>query len=489
MADIGSLNVRLVANSSQFTKTLTSAGKSVESFGSRIGSMAKTVGSFALRGGSVAFASISAAAIGAGALITAAMKSAFTSIDDMSKDSQRFGTTIKALAGLQDAADLAGVGSESLNKSLQKMGRNIIGAADGNKALEKTFKGLGLNAKALAEMRTEDQFLAITEGVNRLRTPLQRLQATFAVFGKQGADLLPLLLGGAEALREQLAESERFGRGVTQAQGKMVEAANDAITRSGQAVAGYFRQLAPDIAPYIQAIADTFTEAFVGSDGVQSRARQTFEFLSKGFAATAKFAGTAWADAGDWITSKLIGVSIAFAKLQRGITEITPGWLSGKNKQSEMAYFDGYIESLEKEQAAIRDKIVGRGMDNAEMTGIEKFFADIQSKAEENARAAAVAAGQTTVAYDDLADSLENVKKKMDAIAGIGNAPLLDLTGALGRLNQDNIGAMNAPLVNAAANASNTRNTGPQQVRDPQLQQTNSLLQRLLQKPAGAVLN
>ena len=86
------------------------------------------------------------------------------------------------------------------------------------------------------------------------------------LFGKAGAELLPLFAGGAGSIKEATDEAQRFGMALTGAQGRDVEAMNDSFSKVSAAISGIVKQITAYLAPSITAIATTFTD-FVGSMG------------------------------------------------------------------------------------------------------------------------------------------------------------------------------------------------------------------------------
>lgn len=187
-------------------------------------------------------------------------------IDKTSKLAARLGVTYGQLAGLQYAGDLAGVSMEQIGAAMTKADVAMVRAAGGSKAAQAAFATLGLSVADLQAMSPAERFQAITDAIASLPTTAQRSAAAVALFGRAGAELLPLFSGGAGAIREATAEAERFGLALTSAQGRDVEAMNDSFTKVQKAISGIVQQVVAYLSPSITAIATKFTD-FVGSIG------------------------------------------------------------------------------------------------------------------------------------------------------------------------------------------------------------------------------
>lgn len=255
---LGSLQVVLTATAEKMTAGLLAARSSLKTFE---GAVETTAGKIATLTG----------ALGAGlsvAGLTAATRAQLQSVDAAAKLSDRLGIATERLIGLQHAADLSGASSELLATSLQKMQVNLgKAAADGGPAAD-AFKKIGLSAAELATMETDEAFYRIADAIKAIQNPYERTAAAVAIFGKGAGDLLPTLLQGSEALREQAAETIAFGTAISRVDAAQIEAANDAMTRVKQAVLGVGTQIAATLAPAIESASKRFVELATAGGGI-----------------------------------------------------------------------------------------------------------------------------------------------------------------------------------------------------------------------------
>src|SRR5262245_44145295 len=88
----------------------------------------------------------------------------------------------RILVGLQHGASLAGVATDTLNASLQKMNVNLAKAAQGEKVGE-VFKAMGLDAKKLIDIDPMTALGQIADGLSGYSTQAEKAKAATEIFG------------------------------------------------------------------------------------------------------------------------------------------------------------------------------------------------------------------------------------------------------------------------------------------------------------------
>ena len=187
-------------------------------------------------------------------------------IDKTSKMSSRLGMTYGELAGIAHAGDLAGVSMETIAKAATKSDVAFVKAAQGSKLAKEAFDGIGLSVTELQGLSAADRFTKITDAIAAMPTEAERAAASIKLFGKAGAELLPLFSGGSGAIKEATDKAKAFGLALTSAQGRDVEAMNDAWTDVKASISGVVTQVTASLAPAMKGIFDSFT-GFIGSVG------------------------------------------------------------------------------------------------------------------------------------------------------------------------------------------------------------------------------
>jgi len=263
-------------------------------------------------------------------------------IDSTSKLAARLGMNYGELAGIALAGDLAGVGLETIGAAATKADVAFVKASQGSKTATSAFANLGLTVQQLSGMNAADRFEAIASSIAALPTEAERAAAAVQIFGRSGAQLLPLFAGGAEGIAKAREEAERFGLALTNAQGQDVEEMNDAFTRAQKAVAGVVQQVTAYLAPAVKAVADTFSN-LVGSigganigqaigDGLLQGARflaQIGDFLIQNFGSTFTYlsqVGQQWGVVGDFFNRTANFLSGVFNAAQAGLGFVILGF-------------------------------------------------------------------------------------------------------------------------------------------------------------------
>jgi hypothetical protein len=187
-------------------------------------------------------------------------------IDQTSKLAARLGMTYGELAGLSLAGDLAGLSMEQIGKAATKADVALVKAQQGSALAKKAFEDLNLSVADLAGKSSADRFEAISVAIAGLPSEAERAAAATRLFGKAGAELMPLFTGGAEGIAEARREAERLGLVLTSAQGREVEKMNDSFTLVWKSIQGIIQQVEVYLAPTITLLATTFKD-FVGEVG------------------------------------------------------------------------------------------------------------------------------------------------------------------------------------------------------------------------------
>jgi hypothetical protein len=103
------------------------------------------------------------------------------------------GETAGKLLVLERAFDNSGIGAEKVGSTIAKMQKNIEDARDGSGTAANAFAAMGVSVDELEGKLPTEQFKILSSGIQSIDDPTQRAAAAMGVFGKSGAELLPLL--------------------------------------------------------------------------------------------------------------------------------------------------------------------------------------------------------------------------------------------------------------------------------------------------------
>ena len=268
MAGTSKISAVFDANTSGFVAGTQRVAAALTGLEKNISGMRSSLGTLTAINGAQLFGSIATVTSQAASGLIGMSKAAAESIDAMSKLGTRAGLAYAEVAGLKYAGDLAGVGMDSIANALTKADKAFIAAGNGSKSAVDALATLGLSFEQLNGKASADRFQAIANALAAMPNTAERTAAAIGLFGKSGADLLPLFQDGARGLQAMQAEAKKFGLGLTDLQGKNVEAMNDSFTRAGAAISGIVNQVVSNLAPGVEKVVNLFSSFVAQADGV-----------------------------------------------------------------------------------------------------------------------------------------------------------------------------------------------------------------------------
>ena len=377
--------------------------------------------------------------VGAAATVTAAMvkvtKAVIDNGDALNKLSQKTGLAVEDLSKLQYASDLSGVSTEALQKGLVNLAAGMAEAATGAGPMADKYAKLGISLRnadgtikssgaVLGELA--DRFAAMPDGVEKTALATD-------IFGKKlGAEMIPLLNGGAAGLKAMGDEAEALGLVMGSELAKQSEAFNDNLERlsklSTAAGISIGNALIPALNEYLSQLID------------------------------ARKAGL-----GFWQSIGEIGLSNPFKTAQEQVTELTQKIEALRSKSSSLSSklsseFGGgdteaeiaALEKLRKYYELQAERQTGDGVQSAKEIAAkrERIERDLQAKLAEIAQLRAIAEGKVSAEILDTDDKrvaaqIKNAEKVRDAMSAAWKSALKDAEDA---------GAAAAKLFDDAAN-------------------------------------
>jgi hypothetical protein len=180
----------------------------VNALGRAIGGLSGTAGkvSGGLKGLAGAAGGLSGALgslvpLATGAGLAAMAKNAIDAADDMNDLSQKTGVSVESLSKFQQAANASGTSIEGVGAAMIKLNRNL---ATGNDGAAEALTSLGLSATdASGKLKSTDAImLEVADKFAKMPGGADKTAAAMALFGKAGADMIPLLNGGSKAVTD-----------------------------------------------------------------------------------------------------------------------------------------------------------------------------------------------------------------------------------------------------------------------------------------------
>lgn len=126
---------------------------------------------------------------------------------------EKLGMGVEQFQKLGYAANQVGISAEQAAHGFTFLQRAMAGSADGSKEQAAAFEQLGIHVKD-ADGKTRDTnevFGEVADKFHAMTDPAKKAQLSFKLFGRAGAELIPLLNKGGEAIRQFGEDAEALG--------------------------------------------------------------------------------------------------------------------------------------------------------------------------------------------------------------------------------------------------------------------------------------
>lgn len=181
--------------------------------------------------------------------------------DQLDETSKKIGLSTDAIQKFGYAAKLSGVEQGTFNAGLKIFSRNIGEAKNGSKTALQSFKDLKLDPRRFKS--NEEGFLAVAEAISKVNDPARQAALAMGVFGRSGAEFLPVFEGGSK-------EIERLGKRLEALNGVMgpeaIENAkkfNDAWDEATYVFRGIAYDIVSSLLPILKDLTLAFTEWYI----------------------------------------------------------------------------------------------------------------------------------------------------------------------------------------------------------------------------------
>jgi hypothetical protein len=252
------ITVDLAANTAQFNSEFKRAEQTVRDRMGNIEDAAKKAG-----------AAIGAALAAGATAAAVALRNAINRMDQIGEAASRIGIATEALSGLEWAAKLSDASLEQLQGGLLRLIKNAGDATSGNKVLAQSFKAIGVSTtNADGSLRdAEGLLLDIADVFAQLPNGAEKSKLALDLFGRSGAQLIPLLSRGSEGIAELQREAEALGLTFDQTAAEQAGEFNDAIDRVTAGMQGAATQIGIGLLPKLTEMAavlqsDAFRDGF-----------------------------------------------------------------------------------------------------------------------------------------------------------------------------------------------------------------------------------
>jgi hypothetical protein len=379
---IGKLGIDLELNSSKVVAGAAKAQGALGSVSKATSKLNKVMGALAITGG--------------GAALSGLVKSSIDAANHLNDLSDRLGTTAEGLSRLQYAADLTGVSSQTLEMGLQRMTRRVAEAAGGTGEAVKALQELGLSANKLKELRPEQQFQVFADALDGVPANADKVRLAMKLLDSEGVALLQTMKGGSSSLQKFAEESDKAGATISTKFAQDATAANAALKKLGAVSTGLSNQLATNLAPTLEAVAQFMSDAIPVAANFTSRA-------FNGIRAVVAQSAAVILESMRTVTYAFSGVSETMASLDRVLAEASQ---SLSNVANDFA--NNVVEAANGTQK-LRIETVAAGVQFEDFVGKTDSAAEATKRlteAEKERSAALEQASQVTSQFETVRESL-----------------------------------------------------------------------------------
>jgi hypothetical protein len=223
-------------------------------------------------GSSIAGLGFNFAALGgaiAGAFSVAAVKGAIDTLDQLDDLAEKSGIAAESLSALRYAGEVVGTPLESLATGVRKLSLNMAAAAGGGKEQAAAFQAIGVSIKNLdGSLRGSDAMLGdIADKFASFRDGPEKAALAVELFGKAGADMIPLLNKGAAGIEELKNEAASLGVVFSGDLAASAAEFNDNLKKAQLGAEGFAATVAGELLPTLNELAKIMLESKDGSNG------------------------------------------------------------------------------------------------------------------------------------------------------------------------------------------------------------------------------
>lgn len=184
------------------------------------------------------------------------VKGTLDAADNMNDLAQSTGVSVEALSRFNKAAAVSGTNLEGVSKGLVKLNKAMVDAATGGKESAETFAALGVNVRgADGQLKSADRvMLEVANRFKAMPDGAAKTALALRLFGKSGAELVPLLNMGGDAI-------DKMSTKMTTAFAQKADEYTDKLAVLGGKVRALGMDLTIALLPALESITDALTVA------------------------------------------------------------------------------------------------------------------------------------------------------------------------------------------------------------------------------------
>lgn len=210
------------------------------------------------------FASLGAAlSVGAFASM---IRGTIDSVAALGELSTKAGVSVESLSALAAVGKQSGTGAETIASSMNKLSKSMASASEDGKGAGQALRALGINFDDFAKLDPDQQMLAVAKAMNGFADGGGKSAAAMMLFGKQGAEMLPMM--------RDLADTGELQAKVTEAQKEQAIAFERSMIKLKASGEGWKKELAMGMLPALSEFAQATLGVLNGTGGLRDEIKR-----------------------------------------------------------------------------------------------------------------------------------------------------------------------------------------------------------------------
>lgn len=205
------------------------------------------------------------AGLAAGAIlaqITSSIKGVIDQAVELGKVSEKFGIPVEQLSALKYAAEQSEVSFDSLSKGLGKFSKAMLDAVvNPSGQAAKAFQSIGISASQLNLNDVQGSLEKVADKFSTLGPGADKAGVAMKLFGKAGADMIPLLNKGSDGIQALIDKANDLGIVISAKTAEDALQFNNTLKDIQASSQAFWIQLTAALLPALQQLATFFNNA------------------------------------------------------------------------------------------------------------------------------------------------------------------------------------------------------------------------------------
>lgn len=320
MAALGSLVVKLALEYAQYSQGLSKSEQEALASAKRIQDTMDSVrASVATSVGTIVGTIAAGLSINAFKNLIAGTVESNAALNDLAIQAN---TTVEALSGLVSIGKYSDVGAEQITGSMNKLTKNLASASEESRGTARAVQALGLDLDKFRQSKPEDQMLAVAKALGEFEDGASKSAVAMALYGKEGAKLLPFM--------KDLAEVGELQAKITTAQAAAADSLSDNMTRLRTSGDAWKKELANAMIPALDQGVQAVLGLVNGTGGLRAEVQRLAADGSIQQWTTDAITGLSYVvDAGEYVWRVIKTITLGVAGLTAGSVQMLQGNFRG----------------------------------------------------------------------------------------------------------------------------------------------------------------